>query len=193
MAGGKLRDGAYEGFPLGANAVILNRSGSYLAVGPETTFSGTTIPDLYYAGWLIGPEADNPRIKWDSSNDDYDYLEVRPGKLAISANVTLQKGLGLIYSVWFIGDTTVTINVSDGAASGLPGRGLFANGPDYKFYGTKDKAKIDIKQGSMLHKMFLTGNDNTFTGGPKTITNAGTGTPVEYTGGITGYPDWAGY
>ena len=35
MSGGKLRDGAFEGFPLGSNAVILNRSGSYLSVGAE--------------------------------------------------------------------------------------------------------------------------------------------------------------
>jgi hypothetical protein len=202
MAGGKLRDGAYEGFPLGSNAVILNRLGSYLAVGPETTFNAIQTPDLYYAGWLIGPdstnEAEKPRIKWDISTDPSGYLEVRPGKLAISANVTVQKGLGLIYSVWFIGDTTVTINVPDteSAKSGLPYPGLFANGDNYKFYGTTDKAQIDIMPGSVLHKMFLTlgakdtGNFIDTTSLKIEIKNKGSGAAEAYTNNITGYSTW---
>jgi hypothetical protein len=54
MAGGKLRDGAYEGFPLGSNAVILNRSGSYLAVGPESSFTYTAGTDPERDQWYSG-------------------------------------------------------------------------------------------------------------------------------------------
>jgi hypothetical protein len=207
MEGGKLRDGAFEGFPLGADAVILNRLGSYLAVGPEPGSPDATNPksrqayNAYYYGWLAGPDAegaDKPRIKWDTGNASSSYIEVRPGKLAISTNVTVQKGMGLIYSVWFIGDTTVTIDVlADEAASGQ--RGLFANGDGYKFYGTTNEAKIVIKAGSVLNKMFLTsgatdaanfiGSDASDT----TITNTGTGTAVEYVDPITGYSSWTGY
>jgi hypothetical protein len=204
MADGKLRDGAFEGFPLGSEAVILNRLDSYLATGPEPGSPDATDPKSryayqdYYSGWLVGPDAagtDKPRIKWDAAgNDPSDYLEVRPSKLAISANVTVQKGLGLIYSVWFIDDTTVTIDVpAADAAAGQ--RGLFANGDGYKFYGTTS-AKINIEVGSVLHKMFLTPGATdaaNFITGTKTITNAGTGSAVQYVGSITGYPEWTGY
>jgi hypothetical protein len=202
MAGGKLRDGAFEGFPLGSNAVILNLQGSYLAVGPEpdsddATGTRKSAYDNYYSGWLIGPDAggaDKPRIKWDDKNAPSDYLEVRPGELAISADVTVQKGLGLIYSVWFIGDTTVTIDVPANDPSGL--QGLFANG-DFRFYGTTNEAKIIVKQGSKLHKYFLTGSigdANTTVDGEKTVTNNddfNSATEVEYaTTGIQGKAAW---
>jgi hypothetical protein len=39
-------------------------------------------------------------------------------------------------------------------------RGLFANGQDYKIYGTTDKAKIVVKKGSVLNKAFLTKDAN---------------------------------
>jgi hypothetical protein len=218
MAGGKLRDGAYEGFPLGSNAVILNNLGSYLAVGPESSFSSATAGyaagrDKWYEGWLIGPSGSGnnaPRIVWDSGDQSGSYIEVRPGKLAISANVTVKKTLGLIYSVWFVNGPTVTIDaVSDNNTPTIAGKkGLFANGTGYKFYGTKTAsggtnignatATIVIRPGSTLHKMFLTSGNtdlqNFITAGSsnKVITNKGNGSAQTYETGITGYPEWEG-
>jgi hypothetical protein len=71
MAGGKLRDGAYEGFPLGSNAVILNRFGSYLSVGPESHNPDATAVwatyTAHYSGYLVGPaggsDPDKPQIE----------------------------------------------------------------------------------------------------------------------------------
>jgi hypothetical protein len=170
MAGGKLRDGAFVGFPLGSNAVILNRLGSYLAIGPEPKSEDAQINqntyDSYYKGWLIGPANegdDRPRIKWDSGNNDPDYLEVREGKLALSANVTVQTSMGLIYSAWLIGNTTVTIDIPADYATEY-GQSLFANnfakkdGTSWTFYGTDTDAQIVIEAGSKLHKVFLTGD-----------------------------------
>jgi hypothetical protein len=213
MSGGMLRDGAYEGFPLGANAVILNRLGSYLAVGPEAGSTDANAKqeayNAYYSGWLIGPSSGEPRIEWDSGDQAGDYIEVRPSRLAISANVTVKKNLGLIYSVWFVNGPRVTIDAKNEAA-GLIGdkKGLFANGEGYKFYGTvassgghnpgNPAATIVIKGGSTLHKMFLTANGtdktNFITAEANTdITIAnkgGTDTGVLYENGITGYLDW---
>ena len=125
MAGGKLRDGAWEGFPLGTDAVILNRRGSYLAIGAESyTKEGTTTDTFnysgdgfqkYYSGWLIGPAgegADAPRIVWDDGNDPYAYVEVRPGELATDAKLTAKKSFGLIYSVWFVGGAHLTVDAA---------------------------------------------------------------------------------
>jgi hypothetical protein len=209
MVGGKLRDGAYEGFPLGGSeAAILNRAGSYLAVGPEpgTSDASNGMADTYnkyYAGWLIGPagSGDNaPRIVWDNAQG---YIEVRPGKLAISANVTVKKTLGLIYSVWFVDGPTVTIDAKEDTLEIANNKGLFANGKDYKFYGTTTAAKIIVKSGSTLHKAFLIATDENsfpsagFITAPNnsniTITNKGTGSGVDYTNAVRGYPDWTGY
>jgi hypothetical protein len=199
MAGGKLRDGAYRGFPLGSNAVILNRVDSYLAVGPEDS-------EGLKAGWLVGPNAvgdDMPRIKWDEGSagggtvDHAGYLEVRPDKLAISTDVTLQKGLGLIYSVWLVGNTTITIDVSE-ANQGTVGRGLFALNGTYKIYGSSD-AEIKIKAGSILHTAYLTADDTDLGKGVShasdeiTLTISGSANPMEYVSNITGYRDWTGY
>jgi hypothetical protein len=201
MPGGKLRDGAYEGFPLGPNAVILNRAGSYLAVGPADT------QNKYYTGWLIGPSgsgANAPRIVWDNAQG---YIEVRPGALAISADVTVKKSLGLIYDVWFIDGPTVTIDAKDdNDTDPMPSnlKGLFANGKDYKFYGNKEANKtatIIVKQGSTLHNAFLTLGDTdwskfiTASSGNITITNAGAnGNSKVYPGtAISGYLSWTGY
>jgi hypothetical protein len=111
MTGGDLRDGAWEGFPLGAKAVILNRNGSYLSVGSE----GTAKNNYWYSGYLIGPDGTGdkaPRIVWDSGSPVNKYIEVRPGELAIDANVTVKKGLGLIYSVFLLNDTVVSIDTA---------------------------------------------------------------------------------
>jgi hypothetical protein len=203
MAGGKLRDGAYEGFPLGSNAVILSRAGSYLSVGPESHNSEKVSADAqkYFAGCLIGPEDGSPRIKWDAGNTG--YIEVRPSKLAISGDVTVQKTLGLIYSVWFDNNTTVTIDVvqSDTTPTIMGNRGLFANGTTYKFYGTST-AKIIVKKDSVLHKAFLTSDGTDIgillkgkDGGNSAVTGTtNSGDPARYpdptSGQIERYPTW---
>jgi hypothetical protein len=196
MAGGKLRDGAYEGFPLGSNAVILNHAGSYLSVGPEPTHGDATgakagAYQAYYAGYLIGPDGD-PRIVWDSGNTG--YLEVRPGALAISGNVTVKKLLGLIYDAYFIGNTTVTI----------ADEGYLApndNGSEkYDFFGTSNQAKIVVQRGGTIGKGFLTAADAdsakflTAPSGSVTIQNDGSGgASGTYTTLISGTQNWTGY
>jgi hypothetical protein len=221
MAGGKLRDGAFEGFPLGSDAVILNRYNSYLAVGPEDQFSGNNA-NKYYLGWLIGPQGtgnDAPRIEWAANGKADDYLEVRPGRLAINTDVTVKKVLGLIYNVWLVGGITVTIdakadNVTPSVSFTVSNqnnnyKGLFANfktinpsGTAYKIYGTAE-AKIVIKPGSAIHKGFLTDKSDDYSdygspvsvsdnGAVKTITNGGAGAPKYYVdnSGISGVLDW---
>jgi hypothetical protein len=208
MAGGKLRDGAYEGFPLGDNAVILNRTGSYLAVGPE----GTT--NKWYLGWLIGPSAGTPRIVWDTGNAEAKYIEVRPTELAIDANVTVKKTIGLIYSVWFVGGATVTIDAASDTIGFDEGtnqiKGLAVNDLPYKFYGNTGSSII-VKKGSAIMKYPLTGVQTDLVKDSKaqpiylTVSNNATGdatiTPVttgdgnnsvEYADNtdITGYNKW---
>jgi hypothetical protein len=176
MAGGKLRDGAYEGFPLGANAIILNRFGSYLSVGPEpdsadatTTVNSTNDSyAAYYEGYLVGPitstEADKPRIEWDATaqngNSAASYLEVRPGAIATDAKLTVRKDVGLIYSVWFVDNAHITID-GTGATQQSPIH-LAANestgGTDFNFYAPTSqstKVLITIKQYNWLDKRFL--------------------------------------
>jgi hypothetical protein len=194
MAGGKLRDGAYMGFPLGSNAVILNRAGSYLAVCPESEFNGSG----WFSGWLVGPAEDSPRIQWDNNQG---YLEVRQGKLAISTNVTLKRTLGLIYSVWFVGGPTLTIDVPATETLIIPNttglNGLFAQGETFKFYGTTSPTtKIIVKPDNSIHKQLLTAGttdeSNFITSGSSNIEiTAGTdGDDVTYTGTIKGKLSW---
>jgi hypothetical protein len=201
MAGGKLRDGAYEGFPLGANAVILTRPGSYLGVGPEADSADAQngMADTYgkyYSGWLVGPsavDANAPKIEWNGGSAA-GYLEVRPSMLAISTNVTVKKTVGLIYNVWLVGNVTVTINVAAGDK-----KGLFANGKDYKIYATTDQAEIAVNEGSVLHKAFLTpgGTDLEETiAGAKTLKVTGESEmnskkyPDDSASSVLGYFDW---
>jgi hypothetical protein len=191
MAGGYLRDGAFEGFPLGSHAVILNRFGSYLSVGPDPTSpeaTGDNTKDAYndyYVGYLLGPdpgEEENdgysgPRIIWDEESEMYpnnspsSYLEVRPAEIATNARLTAKLNIGLIYSVWFVDNAHVTIDIA------TAGDGLWANetagGPDYNFYakdttsGEMAKTVITVKSG-VLDGRFLTEgaddwkNDNSY-------------------------------
>jgi hypothetical protein len=216
MAGGRLRDGAYEGFPLGSGAVILNRLGSFLAVGPEpgspdATGSKAQAYNDYYAGWLIGPQGSSARIEWGTGDQNGNYIEVREGKLAFSANVTVKKTLALMYSVWFVNEPTVTIDVKNDGVT-LQGKpGLFAAGDEYKFYGTASesggqnvgspKATIIVKPGSTLHKAFLTTGNTDFanfitadsTSGDITINGITGTTAVKYpddNGMVLGYLNW---
>jgi hypothetical protein len=179
VKGGRLRDGAWEGFPLGNNAVILNRTDSYLAVGSESAMDVTTdntsnnVNELYYSGWIIGPEtANNARIVWDGG-PPAQYIEVRPGRLATNANVTVKRTLGLIYKVWFVGPTTLTINAKDDAVT--PGFGTDSAGQSIKglavnndttntflFYGNSG-ASIVVTQGSSIMNAPLGITGDTFT------------------------------
>ncbi|MDR0641438.1 MAG: hypothetical protein LBG07_03160, partial [Treponema sp.] len=205
MTGGKLRDGAYEGFPLGSNAVIVNHAGSYLSIGPEPGTTDATslaaVYNAYYAGYLIAPSGNGSRIEWDNSNTN-GYLEVRPGKLALSGNVTVKKAMGLIYDVFFIGNTTVTIDASAAGSkpsSYPPATGLLVsndkNSDCYDFFGQAD-AKIVVKKWGIIDKRLL---DNTTsatsflindTNADITITNGGGGTTETYVGDITGSQNW---
>jgi hypothetical protein len=164
MSGGKLRDGAYRGFPLGSGAVLINRYGSYLSVGPEGN-TGQNL-DAWYYGYLIGPAGNTidtqPRIRWTGGPGD--FLEVREGKLAFSGKATVQKNMGLIYSAWFVGNSEITIDILPDdptpVTTGMTFKGLFANdtasaGP-FDFYAT-GTTKIYLKNG-VLHKAFLTDN-----------------------------------
>jgi hypothetical protein len=217
MAGGKLRDGAFEGFPLGAQAVILNRYNSYLSVGPEPgtddakANSGTAYTN-YYAGYLLAPASEtNTRIKWeaaDSVTTGGSYLEVRPAQIATNAKLTVKKSLGLIYSVWFVDNAQVILDVPTSSnEAGFPAsfHGLASNekgngGADFNFYATASKPVIVIKLGNSLDGRYLASGSKTDTEAANlmisnaiasdvTITSPASGTSVEYGTG-TGISGW---
>jgi hypothetical protein len=197
MAGGKLRDGAFEGFPLGEGAVILNRYDSYLAVGPEPDSADATAESnagaytRYYSGWLLGPAAGSPRIVWDTTgNDALSYLEVRPGVIATDAKLTAKKSLGLIYSVWFVGNAGLTIDAAAETDTVFDGglHGIAANetaSVSYNFYGS-GSTTITIKTGSFLDGRFLTDSASATpspiiaTEGDTTINGTSEGQSVDY-------------
>jgi hypothetical protein len=202
MAGGKLRDAAWEGFPLGTNAVILCRNGSYLAVGPEK-WNGKAMLDYpdndfarFYAGWLIGPANDNggssyiPRIVWDGGQGAEKYIEVRQGQIAIDAKVTARRSFGLIYSVWFVNDAALTIDTisTEPDLFGTGQHGVFANG-NYNFYGSSGTL-ITIYPGNVLDHNFLNTSVNVPIGpsGQTSMIIYGTngGTPEPYVDSSTG-------
>jgi hypothetical protein len=172
MGGGALRNGAYEGFPLGTDPVIIARLGSRLAAGPETSFvpGGTGYVesrDRYFSGWLIGPAANSPRIEWGTGDQNGDFIEIREGKIAFSANVTVRKTLALTHSVWFVNGPALTIDAAEDSLEISGKKGLFAhaNAGGYRFYGTASSsggqnpgspaAKIILKPGSALYRSFL--------------------------------------
>jgi hypothetical protein len=218
MAGGKLRDGAYQGYPLGDSATILNRRDSYLAIGPEPGSADAIYSEgshntdqaynAYYAGWLIGksdPGATDanyklPRIEWDTGLSEKEYIEVRPGELVLSAKVTVKKTTGIIYSVWFVNSTgatpaELTINIPSAGATG----GLFSNDhAKFRFYG-QTGSKINVTSGS-LHESFLVAKTDTSKGNSDVITSkvminkgsdGGTQDQAEQFDEITGFLNWA--
>ena len=209
MAGAKLRDAAWEGFPLGTDAVILSRNGSYLAVGAESYKDGGADKPMleytglnfqkYYSGWLIGAADEaqglyggcplKPRIIWDGGQGAEKYIEVRQGEIAIDAKVTVRRSFGLIYSVWFIGDASFAINIDTGETNIFPVHGVFANGDDYNFYG-HSRTLITVFPGNVLDPRFL---DTTVTApigpsgqGPLKIPGADTGKAKDYVDSSTG-------
>jgi hypothetical protein len=200
MAGGKLRDGAYEGFPLGANAVILNRYGSYLSVGPhpdDNDAKGNMAEtyNAYYSGYLIGPanasvEDDKPRIEWDTGTNASRFLEVRPDKIATDAKLTVKKMVGLIYSVWFVDDAAVT--VADGAVL-VTNESADSQDKDFNFYANTAGAVVTIEATGTFDRRFLkkgaadAADSDFITASGESITISGTttGTPVPYAAGTT--------
>ena len=196
--GGRLRSGAYEGFPLGQGTAITTRLGSWLAVGPESSFGPSSEGydaerDRPYEGWLVGPSSSDARILWGAGDQNGSYIEVRAGRIAFDANVTLRKSLFLAYDVGFVGGPALTVDVQeDDPETGVGG--LFARGPGYRFYGTKSSsggqnpskpaARVIIKRGSAISRSFLTGDDGasgyiTATDGDITINNKGKGSGVD--------------
>jgi hypothetical protein len=176
MDGGSFRNGAYRGFPLGEDTVIIARLGSRLASGPET---GTA------SDWIIGSVKDNARVCWGSGDQNGSYIEIRDGgSLAFDANIMVRKPLKLHYNVWFVNSPTLTIDTS--GAEPLPDgtQGLIAeecvkdeDGEDgatdvadaaasgYRFYGTffrsggqnpsRPAAKIILKKGSVISRSLV--------------------------------------
>jgi hypothetical protein len=213
VKGGELRDGAWEGFPLGNNAVILNRAGSYLAIGGESAFEYTATDSykMYFSGWIIGPKSTktDTRIEWDDNLEPRRYIEVRPGKLATNANVTVKRTMGLIYSVWFVENTKLTIDIATddntlGWGDGYNIKGLAVNNSEtntFLFYGNPGENSIVVKKGSSIMNAplsitdgstgFTTASDNDIT---INATNT-SGTAVKYIDNgdksITGYNSWA--
>jgi hypothetical protein len=171
LAGGYLRDGAFQGFPLGADAVILNRYGSSLAIGPEpekvpTGYEPTY--NKYFSGWLLGPVSGDPKIVWDAEgNSAGSYLEVRPGLIATNAKLTLKRSLGLIYSVWFVDNAALTLDAAN-EGTGPYGdlsptfHGLTVSSGNRKFYGTT-KTTITIKPGNKLEQYYLSSEEGDYT------------------------------
>jgi hypothetical protein len=220
LAGGYLRDGAFQGFPLGSGAVLLNRYGSTLGIGPEADKVPNGYEDTYnkyFKGWLLGPASDSPKIEWDATgNSAGSYLEVRPSLIATDAKLTLKKSLGLIYSVWFVGDAALTIDTTSEGEDGPYGdsfHGLLVSSGNRKFYGN-EATTITVKPGNQLEEFYLN-DDETYTSADPgsgdgwitpegdddtdlVITNLGAGsdnsvtaTPyVDASTGISGYLNW---
>jgi hypothetical protein len=216
MGGGRLRSGAYKGSPLGENAVTLVRLGSFFSTGPETSFDPSrdgynAEVDKFFSGWLIGPAGEDARIQWGTGDQNGDYFEIRPGRIAVSANITIKKTLALDGGLWFINGPTVTIDAAGDGLTLHDKKGLFAADEAYRFYGTASQsggqnpaevmAKVVIQPGSTLHRSFLTGeplgDDKKFitaAAGSITIKNQGKkNTPeVSYATGDSryGYLNW---
>jgi hypothetical protein len=214
MSRGKLRSGAYEGEPLGKDAIIIALNGSAIALGPESSFGpGTSgynqTRDEWYSGWFIGPNGDSPRILWDGGDQTGNYLEIQGNHLAFDASITVRKSIRLPYDVWFASGPTLTIDVS-----GSGTRGLFAKSGGERFYGTASSSggfhvgnpasTIIIRRGNSLSRSFVTGSGSgTITAGSSDIEirNGGKGkagtageTPVYYRvkprNQIGGYFNW---
>jgi hypothetical protein len=184
---GKLRLGAYEGYPLGEDARIIIRLHAALALGPE----GSLNP--WYAGWMIGPAALDPDIAWGTGDQNGDYVELYGERMAFSANLTVQKTLHLRYSLWFVNGPTLTIDAAGGSLDIDGQKGLFAGESGYRFYGTASTsggmnignpaARIVLRPGSVLSQSFLTadGGSGLISSGPygTTIVNRGSSGALE--------------
>jgi hypothetical protein len=202
MGGGKLRNGSYNGSPLGDNAVTLVRLGSFYAIGPEEPPDYNTAINELFSGWFIGPAGENPRIQWGVGDQNGDYVEIRSEGIAFSANITVKKTLILDYSLWFINGPTLTIDAAEDSSTYEGNKGVFTANGKYRFYGTKSQsggqnpanvmATVAVQSGSSLHGSFLMSPDGKFTtaaGWDLTVTNQGDVNDAAYTGGAQGLPE----
>jgi hypothetical protein len=218
MGGGRLRNGAYRGFPLGRGSVIIVRLGSWFVTGPEP--EGTADRDRlgYDAAWLAGPIGEDAALRWGAGDQNGSYIEVRDiprpgdpdggegGTLTFDANVTLRKTLALRYNVWFVNSPTLTIDAAGDSFTIGGQKGLVAENDGYKLYGTyfqtggqnpaRPAAKIIVMRDSGIsHSAFSPDGEGFFEAGSAvTISNrgsAGGAERVEYgRDSIEGYCNW---
>jgi hypothetical protein len=124
--GGKVRDSAWMGWPLGSNSAFRVLYGGSIAVGKgdrdgHAWLDGYTAlyPAEYpnfgsFEGWLIAPSGDNTKAVWgsrgsSSEEDGYGFLDAFDTNVVIYGNVTIKKSTGLIYDVLLVAGTTLTI------------------------------------------------------------------------------------
>ncbi|MDR1095949.1 MAG: hypothetical protein LBL31_06140 [Spirochaetaceae bacterium] len=154
MAGGKLRVATYDGFPLGENAVILSHYGSYLALGPASGASDYNDgEDTYFSGYLVGPAqvpGNEVRIEWDDQSTDV-WLEMRQGRIATNAKLTVKELARLSHSVWFAGDATITVN---GGGQLLANESVARN-LDANFYANTARMVISVREYGVFDRRFL--------------------------------------
>ncbi|MDR3275731.1 MAG: hypothetical protein LBT11_00745, partial [Treponema sp.] len=129
-AGGKVRDSAWMGWPLGSTSAFRVLWGGSIAVGKgdrdgHTWVDGYTAKmesshDYYgsFEGWLIAPSSDtNATAVWgtkgsSSEEDGYGFLDAFDTNVVIYGNVTIKKTAGLIYDVLLVAGTTLTIDAA---------------------------------------------------------------------------------
>jgi hypothetical protein len=156
MAGGKLRVGAYDGFPLGENAVVLSRPDSYLMLGPASGTPGYNGSyDSKFSGYFVGPppqgSGDPPRIEWDAGQSTGIWLEMRQGRIATNAQLTVTGTAWLSHSVWFAGDATITVD----SGGKLYADESTARNLDVNFYANTTRTVISIKENATFDRRFL--------------------------------------
>jgi hypothetical protein len=197
MGNSRLWDTAYEGF-LGTGAVVIVRLGGYLRAGPRSLFESQD-----YSDWLIAPVMEGGKISWGTGDQNGSYIEFRQdGRMAFSADITIRKSLALKYDVWFVNGPILTLDAAGDNSTINGRRGLFAGGPQYRFYGnyfnsggqnpSRVEAKIVVLSGNDISRSLLAGGEG-YISGPAGIPNAGAGNsaPVEYgRDSIKGYPNW---
>jgi hypothetical protein len=126
--GGKARDSAWMGWPLGSNSAFRVLYGGSIAVGKGDR-DGHTWVDGYtgelasghpyypaFEGWLIAPSSEsNTKAVWggqvsSGEEDGYGFLDAFGTSVVIYGNVTIKKTAGLIYNVLLVAGTTLTID-----------------------------------------------------------------------------------
>jgi hypothetical protein len=126
-AGGKVRDSAYKGWPLGAGSTFTVKKGGFLTTGPgdktgaartsgnidETTDSATqSIITAYFDGWLIGDGAggngtDAPVIKINLTDG---FIGVNNTSVLLDGEATVQQPVSLFYDIWLAAASELTVN-----------------------------------------------------------------------------------
>jgi hypothetical protein len=121
--GGKLRDSAYKGFPLGTGSTITVRFGGYFGVFPEGEADGRSgLMDNYYdrtyTGWMIAPaNTANAWAVWSVSDENSrnGYLDCYEVDENGSANVLLNGvmdvtgTMNMMYNVYMTRGSKITV------------------------------------------------------------------------------------